>query len=48
MPTHSAEQWSTAMKHRRQPSPVIVVVRSVAYSVFTVWGMTVPSWLRGP
>jgi hypothetical protein len=35
------------MNTAAQPSPVIVVVRSVPHSVFTVWGMTVPSWLRG-
>ena len=48
MPTHSAEQWSTAMNTATCPSPVIVVVRSVPHIVSTVSGMIVPSWLRGP
>jgi hypothetical protein len=48
MPTHSAEQWSTATKTAAWPSPVIVVVRSVPHMVSIIPGMMVPSWLRGP
>src|SRR5918912_769563 len=48
MPTHSAEQWSTATNTAAWPSPVIVEVRSVPHIVSTVSGMIVPSWLRGP
>src|ERR1700682_1996776 len=47
MPTHSAEQWSTAMNTAAWPSPVIVVVRSVPHIMSTASGMMVPSWLRG-
>ena len=48
MPTHSAEQWSTATNTAAWPSPVTVVVRSVPHIVSIVSGMIVPSWLRGP
>src|SRR5690349_22505167 len=48
MPTHPAEQWSTATNTAAGPSPVMVVVRSVPHIVSTVFGMMVPSWLRGP
>jgi hypothetical protein len=48
VPTHSAEQWSTATNTAAWPSPVTVVVRSVPHMVSIVSGMIVPSWLRGP
>ena len=48
MPTHSAEQWSTATNTAAWPSPVIVAVRSVPHIVSIASGMMVPSWLRGP
>ena len=48
MPTHSAEQWSTATNTAAWPSPVTVVVRSVPHIVSIVSGMMVPSWVRGP
>src|SRR3954462_10848335 len=48
MPTHSAEQWSSATNTAAWPSPVIVVVRSVPHIASSLSGMIVPSWLRGP
>ena len=48
MPTHPAEQWSTATNTATWPSPVQVVVKSVPHMVSTASGMMVPSWPRGP
>jgi hypothetical protein len=49
MPTHSAEQWSTAMNTATWPcSTVTVAVMSVPHIASIVSGMIVPSWFRGP
>ncbi len=48
MPTHSAEQWSTATNTAASPSPVQAVVRSVPRITSTASGTMVPSWARGP
>ena len=48
IPTHSAEQWSTATKTATWPySSVKVAVMSVPHIVSIVSGMIVPSWGRG-
>jgi hypothetical protein len=49
MPTHVAEQWSTAMKTATWPSSTVrAAVMSVPHIASMTSGMIVPSWLRGP